>query len=171
MKKLIPTSAILFFVIINLNAQVEFGVSSGVFQSKRVAETLIRRNGHHNVGFYVGLYAEKKLSEKLALHSGISYFYDISYEDHIEVPLELKYKLSKNWHLFFGPNLSFLVDKKELDKSYNIGVALGLSYNISNQLSIYARYNYGLSKLYDREVPHKSIRINRFQIGLRYRFN
>ncbi len=172
-KNVLLTSLIVLFVTVNVTAQIEFGVNTGVFQSPRISESIISRSGDDRIdsGFYVGMFAEKKLSEKISLQSGLSYFYNVSYEDQIEIPLELKYKLTKKFYIFFGPNVSFLIDKKELDKSFNFGVALGVSYKISDKLLINARYNYGLTKLYNISLSSSTFRLNRFQIGLSYKFN
>lgn len=173
MKKVVLTSLFALFVTVILNAQVEFGVNAGVFQSPRISESVISRNGDERIdsGFYIGMFAEKKLSEKFSLQSGLSYFYNISYEDQIELPLELKYRLIKKFDIYIGPNFSFLIDKKELDKSFNLGVALGISYKISSNFLINARYNYGLTKMYNRKLSSSTFRLNRFQIGLSYKFN
>ncbi len=172
MKKVVLTSLIVLFVTVNLTAQVEFVVNAGVFQSPRISESVSSRNGDERIdsGFFIGMFTEKKLSEKFSLQSGLSYFYNVSYEDQIEIPLELKYKLTKRFDIFFGPNVSFLIDKKELDKSFNFGVALGVSYKISDKFLINARYNYGLTKFHNR-VASDSFGLNRFQIGLSYKFN
>jgi len=138
MKKVALRSLIVLFVTANLTAQVELGVNTGVFQSPRISESVNSRNGDDCIdsGFYVGMFAEIKLSEKFYLQTGLSYFYNISYEDQLEIPLELKYKLTKKFDIFFGPNFSFLIDKKEINKSFNLGVALGVSYKISNKCEV-----------------------------------
>jgi hypothetical protein len=99
------------------------------------------------------------------------------------VPILLKYQIGSHFHLEAGPQFAFILDKKNKVNEYpfddsvhqedlqapaydkfDFGVAFGISYQITDQFDLNARYFRGLLQ---RDDLFKSSVIN---IGLGYGF-
>ncbi len=165
---------------INLRAGVNFGSERSKFDSpgfdsdltdatKRLATT----STSSETGFYVGIALRDEfldLSEDFSIQPEVN-FVAIKDLNQIQVPVLGRYNFAEGFNAYAGPNLSFLLDTPDGIKSFNFSLDAGLSYDISDDFLIEARYNYGLSNLLENAPNDFSVKLNNFQVGVAYRFD
>ncbi len=108
----------------------------------------------------------------------------------INVPLMLKWfpVADNGFNVEFGPQIGFVASAKydseetilgttqkedgdiEDFKSLNLSLNAGLAYQLENGLGFNARYNIGLSDLYDGDLNGTSYKLNNISLGLSYTF-
>lgn len=132
-------------------------------------------------GFYLGVFADFDISEKFGIHPEIQYVlvtHDNVDGEVLVVPLRGKYKLNDELSLLAGPQLDYILEK-DTDgiKKLGIGIALGLSYDVSKHFLIDLNYSFGLNnrleeieEIEDFESYDFKFKINYFQVGVGYRF-
>lgn len=91
------------------------------------------------------------------------------------LPILFKYKPVNELGLYAGPQFDYLLNEEdsELLKRLGLGIALGLSYDITKNVILDTRYTFGLlNRLEDNDFFRENINVvfNYFQIGLAYRF-
>ncbi len=117
--------------------------------------------------------------------------------NYISVPLMLQMRPVDNFYIEAGPEFSYFINGKtkgeatvssttggvtttttqshseDLNKDdinkYNIGLGLGLGYDITNNIGISARYTNSLTKI-DKSRPAAENNNRVFQLGLNYKF-
>lgn len=143
--------------------------------------------------FYLGGFAEVKLSDKFAFQPELLYSsqgvkgsedgFDMTLKlDYLTIPLMAKYYVADKFSLDFGPQLGFLlkadaetmgvsVDFKDYVKSFDFGLNLGLGYEF-NKFFINGRYNIGLSNIWDGEFDDGDTKNQNsvIQFGVGYKF-
>ena len=88
----------------------------------------------------------------------------------------LKYKANDEFSLLAGPHFDYLLneDDREGLKPFGFGLAIGASFDITENVIIDARYSFGLSDRVDDieefEGFDVTAKFNYLQIGLAYRF-
>lgn len=102
--------------------------------------------------------------------------------NYINVPVMLKYYVIPSLSIDLGPQLGINVYSKEVDKSpsYNetidyknltktidFGVALGLTYNITDDVFVQGRYTLGVTDVFEKDNEYKN---GNAQIAIGYRF-
>lgn len=110
--------------------------------------------------------------------------------DYINVPLLAKYYVSPNFNIHAGPQVGFLVkseaeaeysfageteseteDLKDVTKGVDFALAAGLGYKMDMGLFFDARYNLGLSNIWDYEEDDDfSQKNNVFQVSVGFMF-
>ncbi|HBD26579.1 porin family protein [Flavobacterium sp.] len=106
--------------------------------------------------------------------------------NYINVPVMFKYQVTDKFSLEAGPYVGFLVrakvkaevsgfgsateDAKDLFKSTDFGLGLGMNYEFSDVIFANARYQAGLTEIGDSEAGGNSVKNSVFQIGLGFRF-
>ncbi|WP_299781696.1 porin family protein [uncultured Formosa sp.] len=179
MKKLLLTSLILVLAISGLSAQTEFGVKSGYFKSLRETNTTfegdgLKNNKNNNDGFYIGGFVEFPISERFNIQPEVTYVNIKNDFDQLQIPVLAKYEVGKKFNVLAGPNFGFLLDTNENFNSFYFGLSLGVSYDITDRLSVDARYNFALSNSLKDNFNSSSdlyAEFNGFQLGLAYRFD
>lgn len=164
MKKYI-LSAIAIFTIGFVNAQnAKFGVKAGgVFASSKIMI------GDPNTGFYVGGFSDVAVSEKFHVQPEVSYVY-IKELSQIQVPVLAKIPVIEDFSLFAGPDFGFILNAGSNVKSFNFGLDFGASVDISEDFSLDAKYNLGLTNLVKDGNSDSSSKINALFFGLGYKF-
>jgi hypothetical protein len=90
---------------------------------------------------------------------------DVTYNtNYINVPVMLKYYVSPNFAIDFGPQIGFnvyskvkveniddAIDLKDNTKAVDFGVGLGGTYYLTDRAFLQARYTMGLSGMFDKE--------------------
>lgn len=149
-------------------------------------------DGEPITGYHVGLIGHFHLNDKFALQpelvfstegaklidNGIKSQLNLNY---VNVPILLQYMFDNGFRFYAGPQLGFLVsaksnyDNSEIDRindfsNMEMAASLGLSYiNPNSNFGIDARYNMGLSNIYENDSENS---YNRgIQVGLFYLFN
>jgi opacity protein-like surface antigen len=158
---------------------VKFGVKGGVNSSTFSGDGFGDfDNPNSRTSFNLGLLAEIPVSDKFSiqpevLYSGQGYDIasrnntnDVEYQlDYINVPVLAKFYLVEGLSLEAGPQVGFLVNSEiDSNPSQDIGdvplnedqfnkvdlsLGLGASYKFRGGFFVNARYNYGLSDVYD----------------------
>jgi len=121
-------------------------------------------------GFYVGVFfTDIPITDELELQPEVN-FVGIKDLNQIQAPVLVKYNLAESFNILAGPNFGFLLDSSDGIKSFNLAVDLGVSYDISEDFLIEARYDYGLTNLLENGDSSNSIKLSNFQVGIGYRF-
>jgi hypothetical protein len=140
-----------------------------------------KASGYLGTEFYLGLFADTQLKEKLSLQIEIIYSFTEDY-NFIEVPIIIKYDVYKKLNVFLGSKLDFLLeddndnDKDEapyyLFKNFGVSADFGAQYPISNRIFAEVRYSIGFTKQLTRDIQldiNNATR-NTFRIGIGYIF-
>jgi hypothetical protein len=190
MKKLCLFAAILLAANA-MYAQVgttHFGIKGGINLAN--LEIKDQPDGDHRTGFHVGGLAHIHVSRNFAIQpelvfslqgreqtsGGIEYRTNLSY---INLPVLLQYMAGTGFRLQTGPQLGLLVnaetkindvemDVKDSYKTPDVSWAFGASYLTNAGVGFDARYNLGLSNIYD--VGNAEVRNRVWQLGLFYQF-
>lgn len=162
MKKIILI-AIAVFAFSYTNAQnAKFGVKGGgVFASSKIMI------GHPNTGFYLCGFSDVTISEKFHVQPEVLYVY-IKELSQIQVPVHAKIPIIEDFSLFSGPDFGFVLNGDSNVKSFNFGLDFGASVDISEDFSLDAKYNLGLTNLV--KDGNSSSKINALFFGLGYKF-
>jgi len=193
-------SFICFFSFINVVAysQVTFGIKSGI----NVATTKdIIAFPKNKIGWYGGGFAIIPVHAKFFLQPELQYSskgYGVNQRNpynapnpnyrfnYLCLPVLAGYKIDRKTSLLLGPELGYLMgvrevfpdgDNLDVSKSYppkfDVGLDIGVNYNIMGKIGIEVRYNYGFNTLYAVDaagngygIPNGANRV--FQIGLNY---
>ena len=188
MKKLYFIAAILMFGLLKVSAQDEqtksnefnFGIKAG-YTSAILKVKVEDVTASDNVsGFYIGAFGELSLSEKVCFQPELiysSYSQDGNSSGILQVPLLIKFLPDERLAFLAGPQLDYILDKEDSAglKQFAAGVALGASYDITEELIIEARYSFGLTNRLDGNlegIENLNIKsyFNYLFIGLGYRF-
>lgn len=136
----------------------------------------------------IGIQAELLYSSQGVKYSGMALMDDMMLKtegtvrfDYINIPLLAKLRLAEGLSLDAGPLVGFVVNARSkldwvdfesqgfhrIDKrdyqSFDVSLAMGLSYRFSNDVEISARYNLGLTEVY------RTGKNRVFQVGIGYR--
>lgn len=190
MKKLLLFAAVLLAIsaVHAQRATTHFGIKAGVNFANLEIEN--QADGDHRTGFHVGGLAHIHIAPKFALQpelvfstqgreqtiNGVDYRTNLSY---INVPILAQYMFGTGFRLQTGPQFGILVnaenkvnnvetDVKDSYKTPDVSWAFGASYLTNAGIGFDARYNLGLSNIYD--VGNTEIRNRVWQIGLFYQF-
>ena len=148
------------------NAQVKFGPIAGV-NLANVGGDESSENAM-KIGFHVGGIVEISVNENFMVAPGIIYSIkgtqaktnsDFKVNlNYLEIPINAKYKLESGLNFFAGPYIGILmsakatdgtidVDVKELVQSTDIGVNIGLGFDLESGLGFSAQYGLGVSNI------------------------
>lgn len=168
MKNIILTAASVFAFGLANAQDTRYGVKAGAdfastkFKDANVSETVT------NTGFYIGGFADAEISEKFHLQPEILY---VSLKDfnQVQVLINAKYEIFDTIKIFAGPNLGFFTSAEQ-NNAVNVGLDFGISYNLTENISIDAKYNLGLTNFLELSDDNSSSKLNGLYVGLGYRF-
>lgn len=189
MRKLLVSSfAALFFFISGQaqetepteNGKTTFGIKGGINQF-----LLSEENSSANLGFYLGLFSETKLSKKWSIQNELIYTQNtevlMNTEDALnpestrnlsffEVPVHLKYSLTDKLSLFAGPKLVFLAE----GNANTVGLAAdaGVQYDFSKKLFLELRYSKDLftQKRSNSGFTNPDSSLDQLRLGVGFKF-
>jgi opacity protein-like surface antigen len=128
------------------------------------------KTSNNETGFYLGLaLTDITLFNKFELQPEVRYV-GVKDFNQIQAPILIGYKISDDFIASTGPNFGFFLDAGDGVKSFNFAIDFGLSYDVSEKLSIDARYDWGQTNLLNRGDSNNYIKINNIQLGLAYSF-
>lgn len=190
MKKLFVFATVLLTATA-LRAQqpsTHFGLKAGLNLANLEIENAA--DGDHRTGFHVGGLAHIHIARQFAIQpelvfslqgreqtiGGVEYRNNLSY---INLPVLAQYMFGTGFRLQTGPQLGILVsaenkvndvesDVKDSYKTPDFSWVFGASYLTNVGLGFDARYNLGISNIYD--VGNTEIRNRVWQFGLFYQF-
>ena len=141
------------------------------------------------VGLVTGVEFEYTMSDRFSLGMGLNYSQqgaeldktDVTYKmDYLTIPIVANFYVVKGLALKAGLqpgiNLSAKMDAKNVEadfeegvKSFDLSLPVGVSYEFSNFV-IDARYNFGLTKIFDEKKINLDSKNLTFQLTLGYKF-
>ncbi|MFY0629430.1 MAG: porin family protein [Flavobacteriaceae bacterium] len=177
MKKLVITC---FLMMVSLSgfSQTEeltkekkttFGITGG-FNQDFFTSSPYRFNG---LNIYGGFFVERKLSEKFGLQLELLHTKTQgSGYNTVEIPLLVKYKLTKRLSFYTGAqfNLSYrdlYIDDVSSQKPGNLAFNIGIQYDVSDRWYLFARYVHNTKK---HIVSDGVFRMKTIRVGVGYRF-
>lgn len=190
MKKVLLTIIFAIFALPQIQAQefVQFGIKGGLNFSNINYDSFVEKESR--TGFHIGLLAEIPLIGNLSLQPEVLYSTqggkgtevmtgaspEMEYKfDYIQVPVLAKFYLIPSLALEAGPSFNFLVKEEvnashfsamaETGKDFEMGAALGVSFNLSRFL-VNARYIQGLTNAYEEGGFEEDNKNSGFQIGV-----
>ncbi len=198
MKKVIMVA--LFVSFGNLvfgQAQVAIGLKGGPNFANINTDASATENYKNRTGFHAGAFTLIKVS-KLGIQPEILFSQQgstvqINNQDfqsnfsYVNIPVMLKLYLAAGINLQAGPQFGFVTnaetpieispgsyevqDVKDLAKSSDVTAALGLGWDLPFGLTIDARYNLGLSKIYDNAptMETENAKNQVFQVSIGYK--
>ncbi|WP_010665584.1 porin family protein [Marinilabilia salmonicolor] len=198
MKKVIFLVAVMLLVVSTGSfAQAKFGLKAGVnFANQDWSSEGLSLSPDSKTGLVFGGFVNLKLSDDFALQPELLYaskgtkfdggIFDSSEEmdlkmNYLSVPVMAKYYFG-GFNLQAGPTFDFLLsadvesggeeeDVKDEFKGMDLGLGLGLGYELPAGLSIDARYILGLSDISDSEdMDGVEIKNKTFQVTVGFSF-
>lgn len=165
----------------SLTIQPRIGFSAGDFNNTK--DTKAR------VGMVVGPEFEYTLANRFSLALGINYSqqgakqdkYDVTYKmDYLTVPIVANFYIVKGLAIKAGVQPGFNVKSKmdattvqadfeDAVKKFDLSIPVGLSYEFRN-IVLDARYNFGLTKMFDMNKVDLNSKNLAFQLTLGYKF-
>ncbi len=124
---------------------------------------------------YIGVFAEKEISEKLSLRLEANYYGTTL----LEIPLLIRYEVSNKFAFYGGIQLDYSIadDSTVLafrDKEFGASLILGAEYRINRNWFLDARYIHGLTNQYSifRGLDSDALfgKKRSFNLGIRYKF-
>ncbi|MBR9845153.1 MAG: PorT family protein [Algicola sp.] len=188
MRKIYCISALLIFGLLKGYAQEEqtssndfnFGVKAGyssVILKVKVDDISVSDDVS---GFYFGVFGELSFSEKFGFQPEViysSYSQDGESSSVLQVPLLIKFIPAERFGIMAGPQFDYLLNKEDAEglKQLAVGIALGASFDITENIIIETRYSFGLTDRLDSDLEglegfNVENRFNYFFVGLAYRF-
>lgn len=167
MKKLIYLIAVIFFASC-VTPKAGF-TSVKLCQKNYMGEDWYTYN---ESGFYAGIELDELdvgLGE-IKLQPSIVYLGGVSDLSQVQAPIQFNYPIGEDFKVKAGPSIGFLTQKPMYYKSLNFGFDTGLSYEISDRLSLESDYSFGISNLSDNESVYKDIKVNNFKVGISFSF-
>ncbi|MEL0456435.1 porin family protein [Flavobacteriaceae bacterium SZ-1-7] len=129
------------------------------------------KNKTNRTGFYVGVFfTDLSLGDKFEVQPEINFLSIKDNLNQIQAPILAKYEVIDQLSVVAGPNFGFLLDAPTGIKSFNLGADAGAQYDITDNIAISARYNLGLSNLWENAPSGSSVKLNNIQVGLGYKF-
>ena len=176
---------------------VRFGAKGGVNFTNMTSDGF--KDNSSRTGFHLGLLAEVPVGDRFSIQPEVLYStqgteaesnfsgQDFSGEynlDYIQVPVLAKFYLFPALSLEAGPSFNFLVEEEvslssgaEISSdtgygsTFEFGGAVGLSFNVSHNFFIGARYTQGLTDAFDSENwDEDAVNNNGFQVGVGFMF-
>ena len=194
MKKLLVIACV-FVASFSYAQDLKFGVKGGLNLSNLVGDDV--ENTDIRTGIYLGGFLNKPLNDHLSFQPELIFSMqgakgedgfsnnDLTFKlSYLNVPLLLKLQLGSTdkVHLFAGPQLGFVLkseieqeqgdmsgaqDVKDQTNGVDFGLNFGLSFVVSDNMSLDVRYNRGLSKIFEEGgKSYNSV----IQLGASYSF-
>lgn len=183
MKKVVFAIFVAGFGFAKVSAQeFNFGAKAGF----NIANVSGDNSGEFDAvtSYHFGVMAEIPVATKFSFQpellysrQGFSIGDDVVAMNYLNVPLMGKYYVAKGFSIEAGPQVGFLLsadaegtDVKDLYKTLDFGVNLGLGYKLDNGLNFGVRYNFGLSNVNDIDGLNDKNRNNTLQVSVGYFF-
>lgn len=191
MKKIILAVSAILLSTSAFAQNFEFGVKAGLNLA-----TMTKSDGaaKFRPGIHAGAFAEYVINDYVGVQAELLYSMQGTRVkedgatgtlklDYIVLPILAKIYVIEGLSVDLGPQFGYMVSAKAKEKvdgesstinvyddpslkKFDVSVGMGLSYKLPYNLVVSARYNLGLTKIYDGEKTKNSV----IQIGVGYRF-
>jgi hypothetical protein len=181
--------AIALMCFSRVNGQTAVGLKAGVNIANLSGDSHDPRIGLHG-----GLFVNRSISKKISIQpellfsgegvkyvwAGVEHRWKLNY---IQVPVMLQYYPVSKIYVEAGPQVGFLIsakDKlgedshanmKENINSVQFAIGAGLGIKVTNMITLYGRYNFGLSDITSTFYDAADLHSNVGQIGIAARFH
>ncbi|MEW5675098.1 porin family protein [Flavobacterium enshiense] len=154
---------------------IKFGVKAGLNMTNFTGDNV---NTDAKAGIYLGGLVDFAVTDKFHVQPELMYSMEGADNDlgisYVRVPIMAKYYIVEGFNVQAGPEVAFKVATEEdvfdeMTKSVDFGIGAGAGYEMSNGLMFDARFNLGLSNIYDGPGNGEIFNTG-FQVGLGYRF-
>ena len=178
MKRLFLTITLLAFCYTASAQDSKFGITAGYQSSSfEISGDGVDLSTDAS-GFFLGFFAQFSVSESLSIQPELHYssVSDSDSDDNddesvgdIIIPIMLKFHVSDKFNLMAGPQIDYITEE---DTEGIKKFGMGLGYDISDSISLGARYSLGFDRLDDEgeDIGDANFKINVLQIGLSYSF-
>jgi hypothetical protein len=186
-KKNLITICVILIATLSSNAQIfKLGIKAGINYANQTGTDITINNTNYKTeaisNYHIGLLAEVKLGDRFSLQPEVLYSTqgakynaigvandfknDIGY---ISIPVMAKINLNNTFSLEFGPQVSFLMSKKndvsinsiKNQKDIDLGAGAGLGIRITKSLFLQGRYMVGLSEISpDAKVKNSVLQVS-----------
>ncbi|MDQ1770381.1 outer membrane beta-barrel protein [Labilibaculum sp. A4] len=187
MKKIVLLFAIIAIGTSSFAQDVKYGIKGGLNLANFSGDDM---RGDSKADIYFGGFMRMTLTEWLDFQPELVYSRQGSSNDSegidakfktnfLNIPLLMRAKMigSDKLYAIAGPQIGIHLsseyeedgDTADLDKAMSVldfSVALGLQYDLNKQFSIEARYNFGLTKIFDNDYYEIDAKNSVFQIGI-----
>lgn len=170
MKKILFTSCLFIALSFTTQAQIlKLGVKGGINYANQNGTTIMVNNTNYKTeavtNYHIGFLAEVQLGERFSIQPEVLYSTQGAKYDamgtindftndvgYINIPVMAKINLNNTFSLDFGPQASFLMNKKKNvsindQKNIDFGAGAGLSIHITKSLFLQGRYVVGLTEI------------------------
>ncbi|WP_073572340.1 porin family protein [Algoriphagus zhangzhouensis] len=192
MKRIVLSLSMLLLVTFAVNAQSSLGIRGGGSFFNFGGEDARENDYINRAGFHAGLYASFNGGGAVAVEPGVYYSVKGTQADnainsrailnYVDVPLLFRLKAGDGFNVFAGPQLSFLANSKfegdlgdstfsfetENVRNTDVGIVVGLGYNLPHGLNIQGSYDYGMTTVFkdsDADIYNRG-----FKLSLGYTF-
>jgi len=192
MKKLFLVAIIAIFSLQSNFAQdISFGVTGGLFLGSADLEIAGFDIGNisndldvlDGGGFYIGLLADVEIIGDFHVQPELLYA-NIGGESAFVIPVMAKYYVAESFNLQAGPQFDFITDVpaiiKEAINTFGFSMAVGAGYDITEKISVQAKYSFGLNDRIDSSINDlldgfggiltPSLKTNILHAGVVYKF-
>ena len=176
MKKSLLILTLLFIFGTTVAQENLFGVRTGFNITNLNFEPEVPEgslNAHRN-GFVIGFLAEYAISRKFSIMPEIQFSAEGAKDknlrlDYIQLPIFLNYKISNNIALGVGPQVSLKIhDYEDGFKNVVYAAGVGLTYMITDNIFVDARYTLGLVNVFDDNTGLDATNENaQFGVGIK----
>lgn len=187
MKKILLLVAVLFVGTSLFAQDVQFGAKGGLNFANWIGDDADGTDMRTDI--HLGAFARFAINENIAFQPELVYSrqgmkVDINGSDvkfksnYLNIPLLMRTKMADKFHAIFGPQVGIHLNSKADDgdvsvdadnmKGVDLALALGLEYDVADNVAIGLRYNWGLSKVIDADDA--KVRNSVIQLGVSVAF-
>jgi hypothetical protein len=188
-KLLIAFAAVALVATANAQGSIKFGVKAGLSVYNFGGDDADDFIKGSKIGFNAGGLVNIPVSSMFSVQPEVIFNMEGAKEDdtkltngYINIPVMLQYNNASGFYAELGPQIGFLIsskakndddeeDTKDLFKSTNFSLGLGLGYKLKSGLGFGARYNLGLGTVISEDLSEDAkVTSSGFQVGLSYTF-
>ena len=174
---------VLLFAATTSFGQIRFGLTAGANFANLTGDDAGDNNAM-KIGVHGGLLVDLGINDNFMIEGGVLYSMkgtqDADESDaklnlnYLEIPILAKYQLESGLNFFLGPYIGFLMsatvepggtDIKDATESTDVGLKVGLGYQLESGLGFNAHYEMGLTSV-GKEVAGETPKINNAVIGV-----
>ncbi|GAB7087354.1 porin family protein [Marinifilum fragile] len=186
MKKFLLLVVVLFAGTSLFAQDVQFGAKGGLNFANWIGDDADGTDMRTDI--HLGVFARFAINENIAFQPEMVYSRqgmkvdmgsDVKFKsNYLNIPLLMRAKMADKFHAIFGPQVGIHLNSEADDgdvsvdadnmKGLDLALALGLEYDIADNVAIGLRYNWGLSKVVD--VDEAKVQNSVFQLGVSVAF-
>ena len=155
MKKILMFLIVVMVVSSMIAQETKFGITAGYNSLIATAKLEGISASESTSGFFVGAFVDIKASKKFHVQPELHYINASSNGESgnmLALPIMGKFYLSDKFNIHAGPQFDLILDESEGVKTFGIGLATGMGYDINENFFISGRYSLGLNNRLETEI-------------------